>query len=139
MAKVSSLPLDVLDLPDVKAWRVGYKPEPWCWVDWRWATGGKFNGRWDDSTGQFRTDYAGETLVACLVQHGTALWAHVGDSRLYRLREGVLTQLTRDHSHVQDLVDAGLLTPEQARVAPNRNLVTRAVGIAALVQVVFKA
>lgn len=68
MAKVSSVPLDVLDLPDVKAWRVGYKPEPWCWVDWRWATGGKFNGRWDDSTGQFRTVYAGETLVACLVE-----------------------------------------------------------------------
>ena len=68
MARLSSLPLYVVDLPDVEVWRVGYKPDPWCWVDWRWATGGKFNGRWDDATGQFRTVYAGEMLAACLVE-----------------------------------------------------------------------
>jgi serine/threonine protein phosphatase PrpC len=77
----------------------------------------------------------GTTLVLSLLHHDRIVVAHVGDSRLYRLRDGAFTQLTRDHSHVQDLVDAGLLSPEQARVAPNRNLVTRAVGIAALIQV----
>jgi serine/threonine protein phosphatase PrpC len=76
-------------------------------------------------------DYAGmgTTLVATLFHHDRLLVAHVGDSRAYRLRGGLLEQVTRDHSHVQEQVDAGLLTPEQARHAPNRNLVTRALGI----------
>ena len=52
----------------------------------------------------------------------------VGDSRVYALRDGELTQLTHDHSAVQELVDAGELTPEQARAHPRRNVVTRALG-----------
>ena len=46
--------------------RVGYKPEPWAWVGWEWATDGRFHGRWDDFDGNFRTIYAGSTLLACL-------------------------------------------------------------------------
>ncbi|WP_165354496.1 RES domain-containing protein [Nocardioides glacieisoli] len=68
MPDPSRSPLDVVDLADVEVWRVGYRPEPWCWVDWRWATGGRFNGRWDDAEGQFRTVYAGASLMACLVE-----------------------------------------------------------------------
>ncbi|MBV1780266.1 hypothetical protein KRR55_14205 [Paeniglutamicibacter sp. ABSL32-1] len=53
---------------------------------------------------------------------------NVGDSRGYRLREGVLTQLTRDHSAVQELIDAGIITEAEARIHPQRNLITRALG-----------
>lgn len=53
---------------------------------------------------------------------------NVGDSRGYRLREGVLTQLTLDHSAVQELIDAGSITEAEARVHPQRNLITRALG-----------
>jgi protein phosphatase len=60
---------------------------------------------------------------------GGRLWvAHAGDSRLYRLRHGVLEQITRDHSFSQELVDAGMVSAEEARVLPAKNLVTKALG-----------
>jgi serine/threonine protein phosphatase PrpC len=60
---------------------------------------------------------------------GGRLWvAHAGDSRLYRLRGGVLTQVTKDHSFSQELLDAGMISEEEARVLPAKNLVTRAIG-----------
>ena len=63
---------------------------------------------------------------------GTRLWiAHTGDSRLYRFRNGRLEQLTRDHSFSQELLDAGMVTEEEARLLPAKNLVTRALGAAA--------
>ena len=63
---------------------------------------------------------------------GTRLWiAHTGDSRLYRFRNGALEQLTRDHSFSQELLDAGMVTEEEARLLPAKNLVTRALGAAA--------
>ncbi len=70
----------------------------------------------------------GSTAVALIVHghQGACLW--VGDSRLYRLRDRSLRQLSRDHSHVQDLVDQGLLTPEQANAHPLSNVITRALG-----------
>ncbi len=57
-------------------------------------------------------------------------WAHVGDSRLYLLREHSLKQITRDHSLVSDLVENGSITPDEARFHPKRNVITRAVGVA---------
>jgi PPM family protein phosphatase len=60
--------------------------------------------------------------------------AHVGDSRCYRYREGVLEQLTRDHSLVQEQIEKGLLTEDQASSSPQKNLITRALGIDALAQ-----
>jgi protein phosphatase len=60
---------------------------------------------------------------------GGRLWvAHAGDSRLYRLRAGCLEQITRDHSFSQELVDAGMVSAEEARVLPAKNLVTKALG-----------
>lgn len=60
---------------------------------------------------------------------GGRLWvAHTGDSRLYRYRAGTLEQITRDHSFSQELLDAGMVTPEEARLLPAKNLVTRALG-----------
>jgi serine/threonine protein phosphatase PrpC len=57
------------------------------------------------------------------------LLGHIGDSRAYRWRAGTLEQITRDHSLLQEQIDAGLITPEQAAVSNNKNLVTRAVGV----------
>ena len=57
------------------------------------------------------------------------LLGHVGDSRCYRLRAGRLTQITHDHSLLQEQIDAGLITAEQAAFSSNKNLVTRAVGV----------
>ena len=63
---------------------------------------------------------------------GGRLWvAHAGDSRLYRYRDAMLEQLTRDHSFSQELLDAGMVTEEEARSLPAKNLVTRALGAGA--------
>ena len=71
----------------------------------------------------------GTTLVACLFYDNFLTVAHVGDSRLYRMRNDVLEQVTRDHSLLQEQIDSGLITKEDARSSHNKNLVTRAVGI----------
>jgi PPM family protein phosphatase len=71
----------------------------------------------------------GTTLVVGVFQDGRLLVGHIGDSRCYRLRDGELTQITKDHSLLQEQMDAGLITPEQAAVSTNKNLVTRALGV----------
>jgi len=71
----------------------------------------------------------GTTLVLALFTRNTVTVAHVGDSRAYRLRAGELQALTRDHSLVQQQIDAGLLRPEQARQRRERHVLTRALGI----------
>jgi len=71
----------------------------------------------------------GTTLVMAVFSGTRALVGHVGDSRCYRWREGRLDLLTRDHSLLQEQVDAGMLSPQQAENAPHRNLVTRALGV----------
>ncbi|MCS6780212.1 MAG: protein phosphatase 2C domain-containing protein [Geminicoccaceae bacterium] len=70
----------------------------------------------------------GTTVAALLARGGEAVGLWAGDSRIYRLREGRLEPLTRDHSTVQEMVDRGLLAPEEARLHPWRNRITRAVG-----------
>lgn len=68
------------------------------------------------------------TIVACVIQHGAAFWAHAGDSRLYLLRRGHMVTRTRDHSRTQMLVDQGLLRPEDAQHHPGRNRVYSCLG-----------
>lgn len=70
----------------------------------------------------------GTTLVAAVVIGETAYILNVGDSRAYSLRKQEIRQLTRDHSLVEELVQAGQLTPEQARNHPRKNIITRALG-----------
>ncbi len=70
----------------------------------------------------------GTTATVMALLPGRYLIGQVGDSRAYLYREGRLIQLTKDHSYVQEQVDAGLLTPEQARVHPYSNVITRCVG-----------
>ena len=82
----------------------------------------------DDAEGLGRMH---STIVALWIDtaRGGALWSHVGDSRLYRARHGVLDLLTADDSVVQRMVDAGLLTPEQAETHPQKNQLISALGI----------
>ena len=77
----------------------------------------------------------GTTVVVVMFYDNRFTVAHVGDSRLYRLRDGELEQITRDHSLMQELIDRGFYTPEQARNSLNKNLVTRAIGIDSNVQI----
>ena len=76
----------------------------------------------------------GTTLTLLCGQGDAALIAHVGDSRCYLFREGALTQCTQDHSVVAELLRQGALTPEEARVHPYRNVITRALGTAGYVE-----
>jgi len=68
------------------------------------------------------------TGAVCLVQDGTAWWAHVGDSRIYHLRDGHVIRRTRDHSHVELLVQEGLISSQQAQSHPMRNYVETCLG-----------
>ena len=70
----------------------------------------------------------GTTVTALVLYEGRYLIGQVGDSRAYLLRDGKLAQVTKDHSYVQEQVDAGYLTPEQARSHPYSNVITRCVG-----------
>ena len=76
----------------------------------------------------------GTTLVVAAFRGDRVIIGHVGDSRCYRLRAGRLQQVTKDHSLLQEQIDAGLITLEQAAVSSNKNLVTRAVGVEDTVQ-----
>ena len=71
----------------------------------------------------------GTTLVVAVFCGDRLVLGHIGDSRCYRLRAGALRQITRDHSWLQEQIDAGLLTPQEAARSGLRNLVTRALGV----------
>ena len=71
----------------------------------------------------------GTTAVCALVRGGNAFICHAGDSRAYLVRDGRLTQLTHDHSYVQELVDCGTITVEEAEHHPQKNIITRALGV----------
>ena len=84
-----------------------------------------------------RPDYQGmaTTVVAALVVQRRVALAHVGDSRIYRIRDRKLEQLSRDHSLVREQVALGLISEDEAAVSPQRNVVTRALGMEPTVQV----
>lgn len=87
------------------------------------------------STIEPRLHGMGTTLTGLLLQGRTAWVAHVGDSRIYLLRDGRIRLLTEDHSLVQEQMRAGILTPEEARHSHLRNIITRSVGFEASVPV----
>jgi len=77
----------------------------------------------------------GTTIVITLFHEDKVTYAHVGDSRIYRLRHGEFKQLTQDHSLVQEMIDNGYLSQEEAMISSSRNLITRALGISPDVEV----
>lgn len=77
----------------------------------------------------------GTTVTACLKQDGEILIGQVGDSRAYMLRDNGISQLTEDHSLVQELVKSGSITEEEAFLHPQRNVLTRAIGISVILDV----
>ena len=79
----------------------------------------------------------GTTAVVAIMADESVYVAHVGDSRAYIMTDGKLHQLTKDHSFVQEMVDSGKLTPDEAREDPRKNLITRALGVNKDVRVDF--
>jgi protein phosphatase len=86
---------------------------------------------------QSRRDYAGmgTTVVAALTQGATVVLAHVGDSRIYRVRDGRIVQVSRDHSFVQQQLDRGVISVEDAQSSQYRHMITRALGLREAVEV----
>ena len=80
-------------------------------------------------------DGMGTTFTACSIIDNKAYIAHVGDSRLYTIAPGNITRITTDHSYVEEMLRMGLITPEIAKVHPNRNMVTNVLGIEPTVKV----
>ena len=70
----------------------------------------------------------GTTLEICLIYNNKAYIGHIGDSRIYRLRKGIMRRLTKDHSYVQQLVEDGKITREEADTHPKKNMLTKALG-----------
>jgi len=79
----------------------------------------------------------GTTCVALAARGDQVQVAHIGDSRAYLVRNGTIEQITRDHTYLNDLIEIGLLTPEKAKNHPERNIITRCVGMGDVVQVDF--
>jgi protein phosphatase len=75
------------------------------------------------------------TIVACLIQHNTATWAHCGDSRLYWMRNGQILGRTRDHSHVENLIAKGMALPSERATHPDRNKLWNCLGADSLPRV----
>lgn len=79
----------------------------------------------------------GTTVVVSIVVDNTVYIAHAGDSRAYILSDGSLNQLTKDHSIVQEMIDHGTLTPDEAKVDPRKNIITRALGVDSEIRIDF--
>jgi serine/threonine protein phosphatase PrpC len=90
---------------------------------------------WKESQSFILGKGMGTTVVALLLTPDKAICAHVGDSRIYQLKEGKILHRTFDHSHVFELVKAGLINEEQARLSEKSNIITRGLGIRATVDI----
>ena len=82
----------------------------------------------EESSKQDMYDGMATTAEILFIKEKTAYWGHVGDSRIYNLKNGKLKQLTKDHSLIQKLIDDGYLTLNQAETHPNKNIIMRALG-----------
>ena len=90
----------------------------------------------DKSQAEIRYQGMGTTVVACVLMKDHAIFAHAGDSRAYLFSDR-LKLITKDHSFVQELVDLGRITREQAKNHPRKNYITRALGVEELVEIDF--
>jgi PPM family protein phosphatase len=82
----------------------------------------------EESSKQEKFDGMATTAEILFIKDKTVYWGHVGDSRIYNLKNGKLKQLTKDHSLIQKLIDDGYLTLNQAETHPNKNIIMRALG-----------
>lgn len=76
----------------------------------------------------------GTTLEVFLIYNSKAYTGHIGDSRVYRIRKGVMRKLTKDHSYVQQLIEDGKITREEANTHPKKNMLTKALGCTAYIE-----
>lgn len=76
----------------------------------------------------------GTTMEICLIIENKLYIGHIGDSRIYRIRRGVMQKLTEDHSYVQELVNEGTITPKEAEHHPKKNMLMKALGCAPFVE-----
>jgi len=90
---------------------------------------------WNQSQADRSLKGMGTTIVALLITPEKAISCHVGDSRIYQVRNGEILFRTYDHSHVFEMVKAGLITEEQARLSEKSNIITRALGIKSTVEI----
>jgi PPM family protein phosphatase len=81
----------------------------------------------------------GTTCVALVLRGHRAQVAHIGDSRAYLFRKGAAEQITRDHTYLNDLIEIGLLTPDRARNHPERNIITRCIGMSDALQIDYNS
>lgn len=89
---------------------------------------------YEKSKEQKELEGMGTTLEVCLIYNNKAYIGHIGDSRVYRIRKGVMRKLTKDHSYVQQLVEDGKITREEANTHPKKNMLTKALGCTAYVE-----
>lgn len=81
----------------------------------------------------------GTTIVACVVKNNTACIAHAGDSRAYYIKSDSIEQITKDHSLVQEMLDNGQITKEEFENHPNKNIITRALGVGEDIDIDFNS
>ena len=89
---------------------------------------------YEKSKEQKELEGMGTTLEVCLIYNNKAYIGHIGDSRIYRIRKGVMRKLTKDHSYVQQLVEDGKITREEANIHPKKNMLTKALGCTVYVE-----
>jgi len=90
---------------------------------------------YDKSLSDINLNGMGTTFAIALIHNESLYIGHVGDSRIYLLRKGILYQLTRDHSYVEELVSSGTITREEAANHPQKNIITRALGTEEIVEI----
>jgi len=79
----------------------------------------------------------GTTIVACIVMYSKAIIANIGDSRAYLVRNDNISQITKDHSLVSEMIEKGEISLEEAKIHPNKNIITRALGTDETVEIDF--
>ncbi len=92
---------------------------------------------YDMACGNSELTGMGTTVVAAIITQGVAYVAHAGDSRAYIVSSDEIRQITKDHSLVQDMVEKGEITPDEARKHPSKNLITRALGVDEIIKIDF--